>query len=76
MAKKEKMPEEEVKQEPLPQEEVAPEADPWEEKYNQALADHKKELAQRIFDRTLHESIVKSKGRHIFRWCCVTIWLW
>ena len=35
MAKKEKMPEEEVKQEPLPQEEVAPEADPWEEKYNQ-----------------------------------------
>ena len=35
MAKKEKMPEEEVKQEPLPQEEVAPQADPWEEKYNQ-----------------------------------------
>ena len=34
MAKKEKMPEEEVKQEPLPQEEAAPQVDPWEEKYN------------------------------------------
>jgi len=36
----------------------------WEEKYNQALEDHKKELAQMTFDRTLHESIVKSKGRN------------
>ena len=36
----------------------------WEEKYNQALADHKKELAQMTFDRTLHESIMKSKGRN------------
>ena len=36
----------------------------WEEKYNRALEDHKKELAQMVFDRTVHEGIVKSKGRN------------
>ena len=36
----------------------------WEEKYNRAVEDHKKELAQMVFDRTLHESIGKCKGRN------------
>lgn len=36
----------------------------WEEKYNQAVEAHKQELAQMTFDRTLHESIAKAKGRN------------
>ena len=36
----------------------------WEEKYNRAVEDHKAEIAQMIFDRTLSESIVKAKGRN------------
>ena len=36
----------------------------WEEKYNRALEEHKKELAQMVFDRTLHEGISKAKGRN------------
>ena len=36
----------------------------WEEKYNRAVEDHKKELAQMVFDRTLHKSIGKCKGRN------------
>ena len=36
----------------------------WEEKYNQAVADHKKQLAQMAFEKTLHEGIVKAKGRN------------
>lgn len=36
----------------------------WEEKYKQAMESHKKELAQMAFDRSLHEGIVKAKGRN------------
>ena len=36
----------------------------WEEKYNRAVADHKDQLAQLDFDRTLSESILKAKGRN------------
>ena len=36
----------------------------WEEKYNLAVEDHKKQIAQMAFDRALSEGIVKAKGRN------------
>ena len=36
----------------------------WEEKYNLAVEDHKKQIAQMAFDRALSEGIVKTKGRN------------
>ena len=37
----------------------------WEEKYNQAVEDHKQQIAQMAFDRSLSEGIVKAKGRNV-----------
>ena len=36
----------------------------WEEKYNQAVMDHKAELAQLTFQRALDEGIAKARGRN------------
>lgn len=36
----------------------------WEEKYNKAIADHKKELADRDFDSTVEKAISAAKGRN------------
>ena len=36
----------------------------WEEKYNQAVTDHKNQLAQMAFEKALGEGIVKAKGRN------------
>ena len=36
----------------------------WEEKYNLALEDHKKQIAQMAFEKALGEGIVKAKGRN------------
>ena len=36
----------------------------WEEKYNQAVAEHKNQMAQMIFEKALGEGIVKAKGRN------------
>ena len=36
----------------------------WEEKYNQAVTDHKNQLAQMAFEKALGEGIVKTKGRN------------
>ena len=36
----------------------------WEEKYNQAVEDHKQQIASMAFDRALGEGIVKARGRN------------
>ena len=36
----------------------------WEEKYNQAVEDHKQQIAGMAFDRALGEGIVKARGRN------------
>lgn len=36
----------------------------WEEKYHQAMENHKQELQQMAFEKTLGEGIVKAKGRN------------
>ena len=36
----------------------------WEEKYNQAVADHKNQIAQLAFDKALGDGITKAKGRN------------
>ena len=36
----------------------------WEEKYNQAVADHKTQIAQMCFEKALGEGIVRAKGRN------------
>ena len=36
----------------------------WEEKYNQAVSDHKNQLAQMAFEKALGEGIAKAKGRN------------
>ena len=36
----------------------------WEEKYNQAVSDHKNQLAQMAFEKALGEGIVKARGRN------------
>ena len=36
----------------------------WEEKYNQAVLDHKTQIAQMAFEKVLGEGIVKAKGRN------------
>ena len=36
----------------------------WEEKYNQAVSDHKTQMAQFAFEKALGEGIVKAKGRN------------
>ena len=36
----------------------------WEEKYNQALSDHKNQMAQFAFEKALGEGIAKAKGRN------------
>lgn len=36
----------------------------WEDKYNQAIADHKKAMEDRDFGDRLHEAITKAKGRN------------
>ena len=36
----------------------------WEEKYNQALTDHKNQIARMTFEKALGEGIVKAKGRN------------
>lgn len=39
-------------------------AQEWEQKYNQAVADHQAELADRDFQRVLSEAITGAKGRN------------
>lgn len=36
----------------------------WEEKYNQAVSDHKQQLASMAFDRTLEGAITAAKGKN------------
>ena len=36
----------------------------WEEKYNQAVEDHKNQIAQMTFEKALGEGIAKAKGRN------------
>ena len=36
----------------------------WEEKYNQAVEDHKNQIAQMAFEKALGEGIAKAKGRN------------
>jgi len=36
----------------------------WEEKYNRAVSDHKNQLAQMVFERTLGEEIARAGGRN------------
>ena len=36
----------------------------WEEKYNRAMDDHKAQLAQLAFQKTLDEEITKARGRN------------
>ena len=36
----------------------------WEEKYNQAVEDHKSQIARMAFEKALSEGIVKAKGRN------------
>ena len=36
----------------------------WQEKYRQALAEHKQQLAQMAFEKALGEGILKAKGRN------------
>ena len=43
----------------------------WEEKYHQAVADHKDQLAQMAFDRLLSEHILQAKGRNAKAICAL-----
>ena len=43
----------------------------WEEKYNQALEDHKNQIAQMAFEKALGEGIVKAKGRNAKAICAL-----
>ena len=36
----------------------------WEEKYNRAVEEHKQQLAQMAFEKTLGEGIAKARGRN------------
>ena len=36
----------------------------WEEKYNQALSDHRNQMARFAFEKALDEGIAKAKGRN------------
>ena len=43
----------------------------WEEKYNQALENHKNQIAQMAFEKALGEGIVKAKGRNAKAICAL-----